>query len=119
MKTLRAGQAGGLPLWAVRIRDERTRRLWSQKATAVRLRDAADEHTRARLPSVENIKRRVRDHESGGHHPGDLYIELYCRAFGLTREALFGRSPVTHSPGEVSVPDCSRCHGPRDVDNCQ
>jgi hypothetical protein len=101
---LGAGQADELPLWAVRIREERARRLWSQKVTAVRLRDAADEHTRARLPSVENIKRRVRDHESGGHHPGDLYIELYCRAFGLTHEALFGPSPGTRAPGEASIP---------------
>jgi hypothetical protein len=111
VNTLGAGQAGGLPLWAVRIREERARRLWSQKATAVRLRDAADEHTRARLPSVENIKRRVRDHESGGHHPGDLYIELYCRAFGLTREALFGRSPATHAPAEASVPTAQDAMG--------
>jgi hypothetical protein len=104
VNTFGAGQADELPRWAMRIREERARRLWSQKVTAVRLRDAADEHTRARLPSVENIKRRVRDHESGGHHPGDLYIELYCRAFGLTREALFGGSPAVHAQGEVSIP---------------
>ena len=111
MNTLGAGQAGGLPLWAVRIREERARRLWSQKATAVRLRDAADEYTRARLPSVENIKRRVRDHESGGHHPGDLYIELYCRAFGLTREVLFGQPPATDGPGEASIPTAQDAMG--------
>jgi len=71
---------------------------------AVRLRDAADEHTRARLPSVENIKRRVRGHESGEHYPGDVYVELYCRAFGLTCEALFGRSPAVQTPGEIPIP---------------
>lgn len=80
----------GLPAWARRIRQERLRRLWSQKTTAVRLREAADAHTRARLPSLENIQRRVRGHESGRNFPGDVYAELYCRAFGLTRESLFG-----------------------------
>lgn len=93
-----------LPLWASRIREERTRRLWSQKVTAVRLRDAADEYTRARLPSIENIKRRVRGHETGENHPGDLYIELYCRAFGLTREALFGPSSARGAAGETLLP---------------
>jgi hypothetical protein len=95
---------GELPLWAARIREERAKRLWSQKLTAVRLRDAADEYTRARLPSIENIKRRVRGHESGQNHPGDLYIELYCRAFGLTREALFGSSPAPRQGGERLFP---------------
>jgi hypothetical protein len=46
-----------LPPWAVRLRQERVRRLWSQKTTAVRLRDAADEQTRASLPAVESIQR--------------------------------------------------------------
>jgi hypothetical protein len=74
---------------AGRLREERVRRLWSQKEMAARLRDAADAPTRARLPSAENIARRVRGYEAGDHFPGDLYAELYCRAFGLTREALF------------------------------
>jgi hypothetical protein len=95
---------GELPLWAARIREERVKRLWSQKLTAVRLRDAADEYTRARLPSIENIKRRIRGHESGQNYPGDLYIELYCRAFGLTREALFGRLSAQRQPGERLFP---------------
>jgi hypothetical protein len=82
----------GLPPWAVRLRQERTRRLWSQKITAVRLRAAADEQTRAVLPSVDSIQRYVRDYEAGKHFPGDLYSELYCRAFGLTRDELFGIS---------------------------
>jgi hypothetical protein len=90
-----------LPFWAARIRQERIKRLWSQKTTAVRLRDAADEYTRARLPSAENIQRRVRGHESGQNHPGDLYMELYCRAFGLTRAVLFGPSSQPHTAGEV------------------
>jgi hypothetical protein len=78
-----------LPSWAVRLRQERVRRLWSQKITAVHLRDAADEQTRAALPPLDSIQRYVRAYEAGQHAPGDLYAELYCRAFGLTRSALF------------------------------
>jgi hypothetical protein len=95
-----------LPLWAVRLRQERIRRLWSQKATAIRLRDAADEQTRAVLPAIDSIQRYVRDYEAGKHFPGDLYSELYCRAFGLTRETLFAMPPsaqtqITRSSGRV------------------
>jgi hypothetical protein len=81
-----------LPAWSVRLREERTRRLWSQKGMAARLRDSADAQTRHSLPPVQSIQRYVRSYESGQHAPGDLYAELYCRAFGLTREALFGSS---------------------------
>jgi hypothetical protein len=84
-----------LPAWSVRLRDERTRRLWSQKGMAGRLRDAADEQTRRSLPAVESIQRYVRFYESGQHAPGDMYAELYCRAFGLTHEVLFGSSRHT------------------------
>jgi tetratricopeptide (TPR) repeat protein len=62
---------------------------------AVRIRDAADDETRAVLPSVESVQRYVRDYEAGKHSPGDLYAELYCRAFGMTHDALFGGSSAT------------------------
>jgi hypothetical protein len=78
-----------LPSWAIRLREERVRRLWSQKVMAVCLRNAADEQTQDRLPPRVSIQRYVRDYEAGRHFPGDLYAELYCRAFGLTRDALF------------------------------
>src|SRR6266516_7707774 len=84
-----------LPSWAVRLREERVRRLWSQKVTAARLRGGADEHTCALLPPTESIQRYIRDYEAGRHFPGDLYTELYCRAFGLTREALFGKESAS------------------------
>jgi transcriptional regulator with XRE-family HTH domain len=89
-----------LPSWAMRLREERTKRLWSQKVTAVRLRNAADEETRAVLPSVENIQRYVRGYEAGKHFPGELYAELYCRAFGLTHDQLFG-TPMTVEPDRL------------------
>jgi hypothetical protein len=63
---------------------------------AVRIRDAADDETRAVLPSVESIQRYVRDYEGGRHSPGNLYAELYCRAFGLTCDVLFGNPPEAH-----------------------
>jgi hypothetical protein len=88
-----------LPPWAVRLREERTSRLWSQKIAAVRLRDAADEETRAVLPAVSSIQRYIRDYEAGKHFPGDLYTELYCRAFGLTRDVLFGDSSSMPAEG--------------------
>ena len=84
-----------LPSWAMRLREERTRRLWSQKLTAINLRNAADDETRAVLPSVEIIQRYIRAYEAGKHFPGDLYAELYCRAFGLTHELLFGTLATT------------------------
>ena len=91
-----------LPWWAVRLREERVRRLWSQKVAAARLRNAADEHTRALLPPTESIQRYIRDYEAGRHFPGDLYAELYCRVFGLTREALFGKEPDSRAHGHGS-----------------
>jgi hypothetical protein len=62
---------------------------------AVELRKAADQETRACLPSLESLQRYVRGYEAGLHQPGDLYAELYCRAFGLDHDALFGEQPVT------------------------
>lgn len=91
-----------LPSWAARLREERTRRLWSQKTMAVRLRDAADEATRAVLPEIGSIQRYVRDYEAGRHQPGDLYAELYCRTFGLTYEALFG-NPRKEAPESTAA----------------
>ena len=45
-----------------------------------------------------------RGHESGENHPSDLYIELYCRVFGLTRAALLGPSPQPHTADETVFP---------------
>lgn len=71
---------------------------------AVRLREAADDYTRARLPAAENIARRVRGYEAGDHFPGELYAELYCRAFGLTRDVLFG-PPAGHGGKGHALPE--------------
>lgn len=52
---------------------------------------------------MENIARRVRSYEAGEHFPSELYVELYCRAMGLTRDALFGPSAAGRGAG-VAVP---------------
>src|ERR1700733_189181 len=90
------------PAWAARLREERTKRLWSQKVAAIRLRDAADPQTRSTLPPIDSIRRYVRDYEAGRHLPGDLYAELYCRAFGLTYEVLFGNEPANDRDADAN-----------------
>ncbi|MBO2452565.1 hypothetical protein J4573_36120 [Actinomadura barringtoniae] len=79
-----------LPAWAIRLRNERRSRLWSQKTMATMLRNAADDETRPSLPSLASIQRYVRAYEASDHCPGELYATLYCRAFGMSHEALFG-----------------------------
>jgi hypothetical protein len=93
-----------LPPWSVRLRAERVQRLWSQKVMAARLRAAADAPTRASLPPAESIQRYIRAYEAGHHAPGDLYAELYSRAFGLTRAALFGAAAGPPHPAQKIPP---------------
>jgi transcriptional regulator with XRE-family HTH domain len=86
-----------VPVWAARLRAERRERLWSQKEMARRLAEAADDHTRARLPSRESLVRMLKDWEAGRHEPSDPYPLLYCRAFGIDEADLFnsGRAPAS------------------------
>ncbi|GGL00822.1 hypothetical protein Sme01_40800 [Sphaerisporangium melleum] len=66
------------------------------KDTAARLREAADERTRERLPTGESLRRMIRAWEAGEHRPGELYTELYSRVFGVPAEELFaGAAEVT------------------------
>ncbi|GAA4628685.1 hypothetical protein GCM10023196_046080 [Actinoallomurus vinaceus] len=95
---------GEVPTWAIRLRDERKRRLWSQKTMAVRLVRAADADTRRALPSVESVQRYVRGYEAGDHKPGDLYAQLYCRVFGLSHAALFGDDPAVDRGNPSDAP---------------
>ena len=85
-----------LPAWAIRLRQERVRRLWSQKDTAIRLRNAADEKTRAVLPGVESLRRYVRGYEAAQHLPGDLSAgHLAClmkMLFGVSLSAQTSRA---------------------------
>lgn len=92
-----------VPTWASRLREERKRRLWSQKTMAIRLRNAADDRTRAGMPSVESIQRYVRWYEAGSHKPGDLHAQLYCRVFGLSHQVLFDDAPKRSQRGSRTV----------------
>lgn len=100
------------PTWATRLRDEREARLWTQKDLAVRLRDAADNQTRARLPSLASIIRRIVGYEAGHHQPGGIYAELYCRAFEMTKTELFDSehelTPQVTLPWGISPDDHQR-----------
>ncbi|MFG1878669.1 XRE family transcriptional regulator [Sphaerisporangium sp. NPDC049003] len=57
---------------------------------ARQLADAADEHTRARMPGRDSLVRMIKFWEAGRHRPKDPYRVLYCRAFGLSEADLFG-----------------------------
>jgi transcriptional regulator with XRE-family HTH domain len=81
-----------VPIWAARLQAERRDRLWSQKEMARRLAEAADDHTRARLPSRESMVRMIEDWEAGRHRPRDPYPVLYSRVFGVDEAELFGDS---------------------------
>lgn len=85
------GQEDGVRVqWARRLRERRRAECWSQKELVRRLVAAADERTRARLPTRESMMREIRYHESGRHRPGPIYTELYCRVYGTTEDELFG-----------------------------
>ncbi|GII62831.1 hypothetical protein Skr01_29160 [Sphaerisporangium krabiense] len=79
-----------IPAWASRLRALRRHNLWTQREMAKRLADAADEHTRARLPERDSLIRMIKYWEAGTHRPKDPYPVLYSRAFGMDEEELFG-----------------------------
>ncbi|MCG5219383.1 transcriptional regulator [Streptosporangium sp. KLBMP 9127] len=81
------------PAWVNRLRNERRRRLWTQREMAKELAEAADEHTRARLPARDSLIRMIKDWEAGRHKPKDPYPVLYSRVFGMDEDALFAMSP--------------------------
>ncbi|GGT09110.1 hypothetical protein GCM10010156_77500 [Planobispora rosea] len=93
-----------LPAWAVRLRDERRQRLWTQRDMAKRLAEAADAHTHDRLPERESLVLMIKDWEAGRHQPKAPYRVLYCRVFGTDEAELFG-DQQDHAPAEaLSVP---------------
>jgi len=97
-----------VPLWAARLRAERQTRLWSLKDMAARLREVADERTRARLPAGDSLRRMIRSWEAGEHRPSEIYIGLYARAFGVDPGTLAGDSrPLipTAAPAASVAPD--------------
>ncbi|WP_068900542.1 DNA-binding protein [Planomonospora sphaerica] len=79
-----------LPGWAVRLREERRQRLWTQRDMVKHLTEAADARTRDRLPERDSLVRMIKDWEAGRHQPKDPYRVLYCRVFGTDEAELFG-----------------------------
>ncbi|NRQ34299.1 XRE family transcriptional regulator [Nonomuraea sp. NN258] len=74
------------PAWAARLLAARTAQGWSQRDLARELARVSDKP----LPELPNVVRRIRGHETGAHRPDDFYTQLYCKAFGLTQDQLFG-----------------------------
>ncbi|MFC5833268.1 XRE family transcriptional regulator [Nonomuraea insulae] len=75
-----------VPVWATRLLAARTARDWSQRDLACELTKASDKP----LTELPNLIRRIRGHETGEHRPDAFYTTLYCKAFGLTEDQLFG-----------------------------
>ncbi|MEV0233067.1 hypothetical protein [Nonomuraea sp. NPDC050786] len=84
----------GVPAWAARLRAARRDKLWTQREMARQLAEAADDHTRDRLPERESLTRMIKDWEAGRHQPKDPYRVLYCRVFGMEENELFGTNPA-------------------------
>ncbi|GAA3661874.1 hypothetical protein GCM10022224_026860 [Nonomuraea antimicrobica] len=75
-----------VPVWATRLLAARIAKGWSQRDLARELIKAADKP----LTELPNLIRRIRGHETGEHRPDAFYTTLYCKAFGLTEDQLFG-----------------------------
>ncbi|WP_433242782.1 hypothetical protein ACQPYK_38690 [Streptosporangium sp. CA-135522] len=78
-----------IPTWAARLRAWRHGRLWSRQELGRRLTEAADDTTRDRLPSHDELVEMVRSWEAGERRPDELYSELFCRAFDMNEADLF------------------------------
>lgn len=72
-----------------RIYTERKACGWPVRKMAEVLRSLADDL--GRLPSVSSLTRMIRGWEAGKHVPSEMYRLLYCRAFTMTEDELFGR----------------------------
>ncbi|MFC5820255.1 helix-turn-helix domain-containing protein [Nonomuraea harbinensis] len=74
------------PLWAARLLAARKTRGWSQHDLARELARVSDKP----LPEVDSLIRRIRGHETGEHRPDAFYTRLYCAAFDVAEDQLFG-----------------------------
>ncbi|MGW2221812.1 hypothetical protein ACWCSD_43080 [Nonomuraea sp. NPDC001684] len=90
---------------------------------AKRLADAADPHTRARLPERESLIRMIKDWEAGRHQPKDPYRLLYCRVFGMEEAEFFADDAEAtvrdNAPfeGEIEALELARRVAASDVGN--
>lgn len=78
--------AGARPAWAIRIREEREARGWSQRTLVAALRMHAG---KTELPTDETLLRRVKSWEAGEHQPDPFYRKLLAKAFGTVTAAIF------------------------------
>lgn len=63
---------------------------WSRAEMARRLRAAATERNRRRLPGVQSLASMIKDWENGKYAPKADYRRLYCRALGVSEGQFFG-----------------------------
>lgn len=87
MSTERAAR----PAWALRLRNEREARRWTQQDMV----DALRANSRADLQ--EDLLRTYKGWEAGEHRPGPFYQPIIARTLGTVSAAIFG-------PGEDKVP---------------
>lgn len=73
------------PVWATRLRSERTARGWSQGDAVRALRAHADES----LPGDSTLLRNWKRWESGGSEPDNFYKSLIAKTFGTVTAAFF------------------------------
>ncbi|MGW2145610.1 helix-turn-helix domain-containing protein [Nonomuraea bangladeshensis] len=94
-----------VPLWAARLLAARKTRGWSQRDLARELARVSDKP----LPEVDSLIRRIRGHETGEHRPDAFYTRLYCAAFDLAEDQLFGTAttpvPALALPSLAPDPD--------------
>jgi tetratricopeptide (TPR) repeat protein/transcriptional regulator with XRE-family HTH domain len=85
-----AGDVLKTSLWA-----ERKARGWSSHKMAEVLRSTADDPDS--LPHVTSLKRMLLDWEAGRKGVSERYRLLYCKAFQMTEDELFGALPLAVS----------------------
>ncbi|MGH3328800.1 MAG: helix-turn-helix domain-containing protein [Streptomycetales bacterium] len=92
------------PPWAARIRAERKARSWPAVEMTRRLRDAADDRTRAELPTLTSLVSYVRRWERGATGISERHRLLYAAAFEMDEGELFGTAygPVPRNGGPIT-----------------
>jgi len=85
-----------------RLRAERERRGWPRLALAKKLREAADYP--GDVPCIDSLLHNIYRWERGLDGPSERYQFLYCRAFNMTRQELFG-DYRNHTNASVRVPE--------------
>jgi tetratricopeptide (TPR) repeat protein len=85
------------PVWAQRIRAERTTRGWSQSEAVEALRAHASEP----LPGSGSLLRNWKRWEAGDVEPDDFYAPLIAKAFGTVTAAFFPRGNQREADAEL------------------